>query len=148
MKKIWQSSTGTLNKGVESYTVGDDFIYDMVIFPYDIRASKAHAEMLGTIGVLSEKEVSDLSFELDGLLNMYERGEVELTPEDEDCHTYIEAFLTEKLGNVGKKIHTGRSRNDQVLVATRLYMIDSCKKIEERIFSLVESFFAIGEKHS
>lgn len=125
MKKIWQSSAGTLNKSVESYTVGDDFIYDMVIFPYDIKASKAHAEMLGSIGVLSEKEVSDLLSELDKLLEIYNQGGVELTPEDEDCHTYIEAFLTKKLGNIGKKIHTGRSRNDQVLVATRLYMIDS-----------------------
>lgn len=118
--KLWQKGY-EINKEVEKYTVGNDYIIDLKLVKYDCVASIAHAKMLKKIGVLNQKELESLVSGLNEILALYEKGQFKIKPEQEDCHTAIEAYLTEKLGEVGKKIHTGRSRNDQVLTAVRLY---------------------------
>lgn len=107
---------------VERYTAGMDHVFDVRLLPFDVEASRAHAKGLCKIGILTRKELKDLLAGLDALMKAYEAGKIVIRPEDEDCHTVIENFLVKKIGAAGKKIHTGRSRNDQVAVAMRLYM--------------------------
>ncbi len=121
MTKLWQKKA-KLDNEIEKFTVGSDFLIDNYLVPYDVDASKAHAHMLSRIGILTAKESKQLCKELDRFEQLHRTGKIILTQQDEDCHTAIENYLTKKLGNVGKKIHTGRSRNDQSLTAIRLFV--------------------------
>src|SRR5664280_491773 len=103
--------------------------FDKRLFRQDIRGSKAHARMLGKIGILTTKEVLQLVEGLEGILRDMEAGTVPYTKADEDIHMWVERVLTERIGTVGKKLHTGRSRNDQVAVDLRLYMKDELAEI-------------------
>lgn len=145
MTKIWQKKESTVNTIIEKYNTGDDYILDMKLFPYDIRASTAHAEMLGVIGVLDTNEVTVLTQELTIILQNFLKGEITINPEDEDCHSVIERLLIEKLGDLGKKIHTGRSRNDQVLTAIRLYTLDALRRITALNKNLIADFVTFAE---
>jgi len=130
MSKIWKKTAEiTLHPAIEKYTVAGDYILDMTIFPFDVQASKAHANMLKSINVLTDQENTDLQNGLDEILELYKQNKIVITQADEDCHSVIEQLLTEKYGTAGKKIHTGRSRNDQVLTAVRLYSRDALEKI-------------------
>ena len=130
-KKLWQTSDGGLHPLVEKFTVGDDHIFDQQLLPYDIEASVAHAKMLCDIGVLSKDELEQAKSGLDEILKLWKSGDFVVRQDQEDGHTAIEQFLTEKYGEVGKKIHTGRSRNDQSLVMIRLFMKDGLTQIEK-----------------
>src|SRR3989344_265187 len=124
-EKLWQKNGSTkLNPQIEDYTVGTDYILDQKLAPYDALASIAHAKMLHKIGVLSTSEKTSLLKGLNTTIMNSKKGKFEIRKTDEDCHTAIENFLIKKYGNAGKKLHTGRSRNDQVLVALRLHMKD------------------------
>lgn len=127
-KKIWQVNA-ELNKIIESFTVGEDYILDKKLLPYDIKASLAHIKMLYKGNILSEKEFSDLQKGLNEILKLWRNGGFQITQDQEDGHTAIEQFLTEKYSEAGAKIHTGRSRNDQVLIMMRLFMLDEIKEI-------------------
>ncbi|MDO9548877.1 MAG: argininosuccinate lyase [Candidatus Marinimicrobia bacterium] len=118
--KLWQK-TRLLDREIEKFTVGRDYILDKELVYFDCIASKAHARMLGKIGILTDKEVKELLHGLDKIIELDKKGKFKIALEDEDCHTAIENYLIEHVGNAGKKIHTGRSRNDQVLTAVRLY---------------------------
>lgn len=111
------------------FTVGDDHRWDQYLLPYDVIATRAHVRGLLTAGVLEEGEVECIEQALKTLMGRVDRGEVTVRQEDEDCHTVIESFLTAELGETGKKVHTGRSRNDQVLAALRLYLRDRLNAI-------------------
>ena len=142
MSKLWQKKY-ELNKTIEQYTVGKDYLWDVLLAPFDCKASKVHATMLGRIGILSKEEVEKLNIELDKILKTIDAGKFTILPEQEDCHTAIEAILTDRLGDLGKKIHTGRSRNDQVLTAMRLYVKDEmgiCKKLCDEVIVSVGEF--------
>lgn len=118
--KLWQKNY-KLNKLIEQFTVGDDYLLDQQLISYDCKASIAHAHMLYSIGVLQKNEYEQLKQTLEEIIELDKKKQFIIKQEDEDCHTAIENYLTEKLGDIGKKIHTGRSRNDQVLTALRLY---------------------------
>ncbi|HCC05977.1 TPA: argininosuccinate lyase [Candidatus Nomurabacteria bacterium] len=147
MTKIWQKSKSKSNTIIEKYNTGDDFLMDMEIFTFDILASIAHAEMLGTIGILNKEEVKSLVLELNNILKSFNDGKIKIRVEDEDCHTVIENLLIKKLGNVGKKIHTGRSRNDQVLTAVRLYTVNKLRIIATLNKDLTEAIISFAEKN-
>jgi argininosuccinate lyase len=136
-----------LSNLVGDYTVGEDYILDLELIAYDIQASIAHAKGLEKIGFLEEAEVEEIVIALSKLSKQVKKGDVHIEIEDEDCHTYIENYLTKKLGSIGKKIHTGRSRNDQVLVATRLYMLDHLAQVNSQIVSLSEELLKEAEKY-
>jgi argininosuccinate lyase len=125
MSKLWQkSSTDTKSnvaKKVEAFTVGNDYQLDHELVPFDLAASAVHAEALKNAGILSEDEFNKISGGLEDIRLKWENGQFEIRIEDEDMHTAIENYLTDNLGNLGQKIHTARSRNDQVLTAFRLY---------------------------
>jgi argininosuccinate lyase len=118
--KLWDKGI-SLNKEIEKYTVGNDYALDLNLVKYDCLASIAHAKMLAKIKVISEAEKAKLVLGLNEIIKLNDEGKFQILPEDEDCHTAIEKYLTSKCGEAGKKIHTGRSRNDQVLTAIRLY---------------------------
>lgn len=143
--KLWDKNY-TLNKAVEAFTVDNDYELDMELIPYDCRASIAHAKMLHSIGILDESELDKLVLELEAIIEDHGKGRFTISPEQEDCHTAIEARLTEKLGGTGKKIHTGRSRNDQVLTALRLYEKERLGQIHSRLNTLQKTINNFSEK--
>ena len=120
---LWKKSDAseTLEEKVMRFTVGEDYRWDTLLLPYDIQATRAHAWGLAEIGILTQAELDAVT----EALNVLAEQECSVRPEDEDSHTVIENHLTEALGDTGGKIHTGRSRNDQVLAALRLYLRDA-----------------------
>lgn len=150
MSKLWQKSTtdtqSEFAKKVERFTVGSDFQLDQELVPYDIKASKVHAKALCKAGVLSDKEVNQLTDALSDIQQKWEKGEFIITVHDEDMHTAIENFLVNKLGDLGKKIHTGRSRNDQVLTAMRLYEKESLESILSKLEICTDKLVKLADK--
>jgi argininosuccinate lyase len=128
MAKLWQKSY-TLDSLMESFTVGNDPVLDLSLVNADCVASMAHAEMLASIGILSRGEAKSLHAALQAILAHHAAGDFRITRADEDCHTAIENALVKAVGEAGKKIHTGRSRNDQVLTALRLWMRGYLKEL-------------------
>ncbi len=127
---LWQKPGVTVDAEIQAFLAGDDVLLDREFFLHDIVASKAHAEGLWRIGILSEDELGALSLELDALAADFRSGAFELDARYEDGHSAIEARLTERLGDAGRRIHTGRSRNDQILVATRLWLKEKLARID------------------
>jgi argininosuccinate lyase len=136
--KLWEKGY-PLDEQVEEFTVGDDYLLDQRLVRYDCLASMAHARTLGRAGVLQEDEVERLVEELNRIIQLDQAGEFPVLPEQEDCHTAIENHLTRELGDLGEKIHTGRSRNDQVLAALRLYYREELARCKGLISGLVQS---------
>lgn len=124
-RPLWYKGGEGPGAEVMAFLAGEDVLLDRHLLPYDIIASAAHVRGLERIGVVSAEERDALLSGLSALSALVERGEFVLGPPHEDGHSAIEEFLTERLGEVGKKVHTGRSRNDQVLVAQRLWMKDA-----------------------
>lgn len=144
MKKLWDKGYD-LNKTIESFTVGNDPFLDKQLVYYDCIGSIAHAKMLGKMDLLTNTDVMDLVRELNHIIELDKKGEFSIVQEQEDCHTAIEMFLTNSLGDVGKKIHTARSRNDQVLTALRLYykdQLESAKQLIENLIDAISNFTA------
>jgi argininosuccinate lyase len=144
--KLWQTGSG-LNTIVEAYTVGDDYLQDQKLINYDIAASIVHAQMLNKVGVLRDDELEQLQQSFAKLQDLVKSGKFIVRAEQEDCHTAIEMFLTDELGELGKKIHTGRSRNDQSLVMIRLYMKDQLKNITEYLENLIANLNEASKKY-
>lgn len=147
MSKLWETPSTTIHPLVEKYTVGTDYILDQRLLPFDIEASIAHAKMLNKIGIVNEVELGQLLEGLNEILDKNSKGEFVIQQSDEDCHTAIENYLVNKYGSLGKKIHTGRSRNDQVLVATRLYTRKKLKQVSENLVKLQEIFLLFAIKY-
>ena len=140
--KLWQKDY-KLNKQIEEFTVGEDYILDQSLIIYDCMASIAHAKTLGKIGILKREEVQKLVKEINNIIELDQKGQFKISKEQEDCHTAIESHLTKKLGDLGKKIHTARSRNDQVLTALRLYckdQLNDCKGLATELIKQIEKF--------
>lgn len=143
--KLW--NVYKLNKEIEDFTVGEDYILDQKLVKYDCIGSMAHAEMLGKIGVFKEEEVKKIVKELNNIIQLAKVGKFKILQEEEDCHTAIENYLTKKLGDLGKKIHTGRSRNDQVLTALRLCYKDDLENCMKLIRDFIEAMREFVKKY-
>ena len=126
---LWQKPGVAVDAKIQAFLAGDDVILDREFFLHDIQASTAHAEGLQHIGILSVGELAALKRELALLADDFRSGAFVLDEQYEDCHSAIEARLTERLGDAGRKIHTGRSRNDQILVATRLWLKEKLARL-------------------
>lgn len=140
--KLWEKSV-TVNHDVETYTVGRDREMDMYLAKYDVLGSLAHITMLQTIGLLTADELNVLTAELRNVYAEIEAGKFEIEEGIEDVHSEVELLLTKRLGDVGKKIHSGRSRNDQVLVDLRLYIRSA---IEELVGHVTMLFHTLIEQ--
>lgn len=143
--KIWEKDI-PLNKQVEQFTIGRDPEFDMDLAPFDALGSMAHATMLGEVGILTESEVKDLLTELKKILQDIEDQSFSIDPGMEDVHSQIEWQLTQKIGDAGKRLHTGRSRNDQVLVDLRMYFRASIKELMEDTSALFETLLQQSER--
>ncbi len=144
--KLWDKGL-KIDRIIENFTVGNDREIDMYIAKYDVQASLAHAEMLCSCGYLTTEEFSQLREGLQKLESQIENGSFQIEESFEDVHSKIEYELTQTYGDVGKKIHTARSRNDQVLVALHLYYKESILEIKELINKLFDSLIQLADHH-
>lgn len=147
-RKIWfKDKEVSLNKIVEEFNAGEDIIYDQEMIPDDVWCSRAYAKLLKKHKLINKQELAELEQGLDEILDLYKKGKFQLTLADEDCHTKIENYLIEKFGDTGKKIHTGRSRNDQVLVMMRWFLMRKAKIIREKVLNLALTCVAFAKKY-
>lgn len=144
--KLWDKGFST-DKKIDHFTVGNDRELDLLLAKYDVIASTAHAKMLAEVGLISEEEGKSLVVELDVIAKSIEKGEFTIEDDFEDMHSKIEFLLIEKLGDTGKKIHTARSRNDQVLVAMQLYLKDELAEIKAQVKAFFDLLLNLAEKH-
>ena len=144
--KIWDKGIA-VDKKIEQFTVGHDRELDLYLAEFDVRASRAQANMLAAAGLLSAAENAQLQQGLGELAAQIEAGTFVIEEEYEDVHSKIEAYLTEKFGDAGKKIHTARSRNDQVLTAIQLFIKDYTRRAAARTLELVEMLLEKAEAH-
>ena len=145
-KKLWDKNS-TVSPEIERFTVGRDCELDLLLARYDILGSIAHSTMLESIGMLTSEEMNDLHRELREIYAVTERGEFIIEEGVEDVHSQVELLLTQRLGDMGKKIHSGRSRNDQVLVDLKLYFRDEIKNIAEEVVHLFDRLQSLSEQH-
>ena len=144
--KLWNKGFEP-DKAIEEYTVGNDRVLDLRLAQYDIEGSMAHIKMLETIGLLEKSELEQLLAALAELLAEAKQGNFIIEEGVEDVHSQVELMLTRKLGDVGKKIHSGRSRNDQVLVDLKLFMRDELRDIARHTKQLFDRLISLSEEH-
>lgn len=144
--KLWQKSYDTEQR-IERFTVGNDAELDMALAQYDVLGSLAHIEMLESIGLLEKDELSVLQKELKNIHAEVLAEDFSIEDGVEDIHSQVEMLLTERLGDVGKKIHSGRSRNDQVLVDLKLYTRSEVRTVVENTSNLVKTLLGLSDKY-
>ncbi|HVK69543.1 MAG TPA: lyase family protein, partial [Polyangium sp.] len=143
--RLWDKG-GATDAAMLRYTSRDDWKLDQRLLAYDLVATRAHVRGLRRIGVLSEGELDAMEHALTELVRRNDAGELVLTEADEDGHTAIESALVSMLGDTGKKVHTGRSRNDQVLVAMRLYERDAMDELEALVLAAASALVALARR--
>lgn len=144
--KLWQKDSASL-KEVEQFTVGRDREMDARLAGFDVLGSLAHTRMLETVGLLSKEELKQLQAELKNIYQQIQRGEFTLQEDAEDIHSHVELLLTQKLGDTGKKIHSARSRNDQVLVDIKLFLRQELEELVDSVTAFFELLQSQSEKY-
>lgn len=144
--KLWQKGNASL-KEVEAFTVGRDREMDMYLAAFDVLGSLAHTEMLESVGLLKKDELGQLQVALRGIYQQIREGKFQLEEGVEDIHSQVELILTQQLGDIGKKIHSARSRNDQVLVDIRLFLRNEIEELARAIQPFFELLQAQSEKY-
>ena len=144
--KLWDKGF-SIDKTIEAFTIGDDREIDLYIAKYDLQASLAHAKMLAKIGILDHNELLQIEQSIQHLQNEVENKTFKIEDDFEDVHSKIEFELTQRLGDAGKKIHTARSRNDQVLVALQLYYKDNLMVLQKQVRALFDTLLNLAEQH-
>ena len=145
-KQLWNKGFEP-DRAIEEFTVGQDRELDLRLARYDVMGSMAHIKMLESIGLLTSEELALLLPALEEILESINSGEFRIEDGVEDVHSQVEFLLTARLGDVGKKIHSGRSRNDQVLVDLKLFFRDELKRIAESVDRLFHTLQSLSEKH-
>lgn len=147
-RKLWyKKNVMRIHPLVEEYNAGDDILYDQELIPYDVEGSLGYGQMLHRHGIITSQELQQLKKGLAEIMSLYKAGKFVLTLEDEDCHTKIENYLVEHYGDIGKKIHTARSRNDQVLVTMRLFMKERLIQLKKVALQLCEDLTDAAKKY-
>jgi argininosuccinate lyase len=145
--KLWQKENQVMDAIIEQFTIGNDPVYDLQLARYDVMGSLAHITMLEHVGLLPSDELEPLCVELKNILDTIEDGTFVIEEGMEDVHSQIEYLLTKKLGDLGKKIHAGRSRNDQVLVDLKLFMRAEIMEIADAVEDLFDLLLTKSEAH-
>jgi argininosuccinate lyase len=145
--KLWQKENQKTDAIIEQFTIGNDPVYDLQLARYDVMGSLAHITMLEHVGLLPSEELEPLCIELKNILDTIEDGTFVIEEGMEDVHSQIEYLLTKKLGDLGKKIHAGRSRNDQVLVDLKLFMRAEIMEITDAVEDLFNLLLSKSETH-
>ncbi|HEY8930534.1 MAG TPA: argininosuccinate lyase [Mucilaginibacter sp.] len=144
--KIWQKST-SVNELVESFTVGRDPEFDLQMAAFDVLGSLAHTRMLESIGLMTAEDLTSVQRELKAIYKDIAAGNFQIEEGIEDVHSQVEMLLTQRIGDAGKKIHSGRSRNDQVLVDLKLFFRNELKEVVEETEKLFRLLIELSEKH-
>ena len=144
--KLWQKDID-VNKAVENFTVGNDREFDLLLAPFDVIGNIAHAKMIATIGLLTDKESKLLVKELKNIYASIQNSTFSIQNNVEDVHSQVEFLLTEKLGDIGKKIHSARSRNDQVLVDVKLFLRNELEELVNEIQPFFQLLIQQSEKY-
>lgn len=144
--KLWDKGY-SINEQIEQFTVGKDRELDVYLAKYDVQVNKAHAKMLNKINLLTDNELSQLLEELENIANSIEKGDFIIEKEFEDVHSKIEFILTQKIGEAGKKIHTARSRNDQILTDLHLYVKEEMAILQVEVKKLFDAFIEQAAKY-
>ncbi|GAB3761886.1 argininosuccinate lyase [Spirosoma pomorum] len=145
--KLWQKEGVTTSKQIERFTVGRDREMDQYLAPFDVLGNLAHAQMLETIGLLTHDELTALQAELKTIYQQTQDGQFAIEDGVEDVHSQVELMLTRALGDTGKKIHSGRSRNDQVLVDLKLFTRDRLWRVAEAVRQVFDQLISRSEQH-
>jgi len=149
--KLWQKTKGPenslLQKKIETFTIGNDKHWDLFLAEADVKGSMAHAQMLRSIGILNEEELEQLNAGLAGILDSITAGTFRIEEGVEDVHSQIEILLTRSKGEVGKKIHSGRSRNDQSLLDIKLYLKQELSSIAKKTEAVFDTLLTLSEEH-
>ncbi len=144
--KLWQKNT-EVDKTVEKFTVGRDREMDFYLAKFDVLGSLAHTRMLESIGLLSSEDLEEIKKELKNIFREIEAGDFQIEDHAEDVHSQVEFMLTDRIGEAGKKIHSGRSRNDQVLVDLKLFFRSEIEKMVLHAKELFDTLISLSEKH-
>jgi argininosuccinate lyase len=145
--KLWQKENSNTSNLIEKFTVGKDNELDLVLAQFDVKGSIAHTQMLESIGLLTKKELKLIHTELNKILKEIQQGNFVIEPGVEDIHSQVELMLTQRIGEAGKKIHSGRSRNDQVLVDIKLYLRYEITEITKHVNELFNTLIKLSDKH-
>ncbi len=146
MSKLWQKTTN-VNELVENFTVGRDTEFDHQMAAFDVLGSLAHTQMLQSIGLMSTDDLTLVQRELKNIYADIEQGNFTIEPGVEDVHSQVEMLLTKRIGDAGKKIHSGRSRNDQVLVDLKLFFRSELQQVVQETEILFKTLIELSEKH-
>ena len=146
--KLWNQNSKDKNSAIDHFLSSEDITLDQELFLYDIEASISHTHELEKINIFTKTEARKVISSLKKLGKLFQTNKFKLTAKYEDCHSAIEDFLTKELGSIGKKIHTGRSRNDQIMVAMRLYAREKLDEIQSKNLKVAKAFLEKSEKHS
>lgn len=145
--KLWSKDNTTTSSLIEQFTVGNDLQFDHLLAKYDVQGSLAHAQMLYHSRILDEQEYNNIKTELENILQGIQSNEFSISADAEDVHSYIELLLTQRIGEAGKKIHTGRSRNDQVATDIKLYLRDEILTIKNLATGFFNTLLQLSEQH-
>lgn len=145
--KIWKKDETDTSALVEQFTVGRDRAFDLLLAKYDVLGSLAHTEMLSSVGLLSREDFGKIQAALKQILDEIASDDFSIVDDCEDIHSQIEWMLTQRIGDAGKKIHSGRSRNDQVAVDIKLFLKDAVKEIKDKTNQLFSLLLSLSEQH-
>lgn len=145
--KLWSKNNTSTSSLIEQFTVGNDLQFDHLLAKHDVQGSLAHAQMLYHSRILNEREYNEIKNELENILLEIQSNEFSISGEAEDIHSYIELLLTQRVGEAGKKIHTGRSRNDQIATDIKLYLRDELMIIKDLAAELFNTLIQLSEQH-
>ena len=144
--KLWSKENSNTSQMVEAFTVGRDKEFDILLAEHDVLGSLAHTKMLESVGLLSKEDLIKIQEGLTEILKQINQSEFKMDPDVEDIHSQIELMLTQRIGEAGKKIHSGRSRNDQVAVDIKLYLRSEILKIKEEAKQFFDLLISQSEK--
>jgi argininosuccinate lyase len=144
--KLWQKDNTSVSKLIETFTVGRDKEFDILLAPYDVQGSIAHVTMLGEVGLMTKDEAAKAVEALKDIASEIKKGTFSIGKDVEDVHSQVEMMLTERIGDIGKKIHSGRSRNDQVAVDIKLYLRAEIQKVKTETKALFDLLIGQSEK--
>ena len=145
--KLWSKEKTNTAQQIETFTVGNDRDFDLLMASHDVQGSIAHVTMLGEQGLMSKEEAEKAVKELRLILEEIKAGNFSIDPDAEDIHSQIEFMLTNRIGQIGKMIHTGRSRNDQVAVDIKLYLRSAIKEIKQEVLALFDLLLNKSNAH-
>src|SRR5574337_901073 len=144
--KLWQKENTSVSELIEKFTVGRDKEFDILLAKYDVQGSIAHVTMLGEVGLMTKEESAKAVEGLKQIAQEIENGKFSISDDVEDIHSQVEFLLTERIGDVGKKIHSGRSRNDQVAVDIKLYLRAEVQNIKDEVKQFFDLLVQQSEK--